>query len=163
MWHNKKIRPLTRVKQWAPHYGLTGNTHNTFKGLFPFNFTSRITTTAALFLCRTVCYLYQLTEPLHKLNPNIYKLQCVCFLSFFFTLTLSAYCLSGEGSHQIIRLKKGQEISQHGNMTIKRKWKNAGNMIGHLQQTGLQSDVLINHETNITGTSGGLTRSDWKR
>lgn len=97
MWHNKKIRPLTRVEQWVPHYGLTGNTHNTFKGLFPFNFTSRITTTAALFLCRTVCYLYQLTEPLHKLNPNIYKLQCVFFFFFFHSHTI---CLLSLGRGQ---------------------------------------------------------------
>lgn len=36
-----------------------------------------------LFLRRTVCYLYQLTEPLHKLNPDISELQrvCVCFFS----------------------------------------------------------------------------------
>lgn len=82
--------------------------------LFPFSFTVRTTTMAALLLCRTVCYLYQPTEPLHKLNPNISKPQCVVFFFFF---KLSHYQPSvpwvKAAATEITRLaEKRQETSQ---------------------------------------------------
>lgn len=72
-------------------------------------------------LCRTVCYLYQLTEPLHKLNPNISKLQC----GFFFIPSHYLHRVSWERAATTISLREDRKYPSSRrrrggvNMTIK--------------------------------------------
>lgn len=105
-------------------------------------------------------YLYQFTEPLHKLNPDISQLlfpplPFIFFFFFFFKLTPSGRGdLVGEGSHQISQPEMSEQEGEDATGGERRQLLPPPSFFFYYYFKGLHSNNrLIAKQTNHTHTA----------